>query len=142
MFLTSQNQPVHPSIPTPDPLTPPPSPSLPESCGESGRSCTTRRTAPVQPGPNRRGDSHGSLWRPRPRQDLHFSSRTPERELAPVVQAADQADVCVQQEVGEPKGGAGAALAFYDFCRVHRALATTPAVEAGITNHTWTLDDG
>jgi hypothetical protein len=30
-------------------------------------------------------------------------------------------------------------FAHYNFCRVHTSLGTTPAVAAGITDHTWTL---
>ena len=30
-------------------------------------------------------------------------------------------------------------FAYYNFCRVHRTLRTTPAMEARITDHVWTL---
>ena len=30
-------------------------------------------------------------------------------------------------------------FAYYNFCRVHRALRVTPAMESGITDHVWTL---
>ena len=29
----------------------------------------------------------------------------------------------------------------YNFCRVHRSLRVTPAMEAGVTDHVWTLGD-
>jgi transposase-like protein/IS1 family transposase len=32
-------------------------------------------------------------------------------------------------------------LAFYNFCRVHQTLRITPAMEAGITNHVWTMKE-
>jgi hypothetical protein len=32
-------------------------------------------------------------------------------------------------------------FAYYNFCRVHKTLATTPAVAAGIADHTWTLGE-
>jgi IS1 family transposase len=32
-------------------------------------------------------------------------------------------------------------FAFYNFCRVHATLGTTPAVAAGITDHAWTIDE-
>lgn len=32
-------------------------------------------------------------------------------------------------------------FAYYNFCRVHQSLRVTPAVEAGITDHIWTLDE-
>jgi len=30
-------------------------------------------------------------------------------------------------------------FAYYNFCRVPRSLRVTPAMEAGITQHVWTL---
>jgi len=30
-------------------------------------------------------------------------------------------------------------FAYYNFCRIHKSLWVTPAMEAGITNHKWTL---
>jgi transposase-like protein/IS1 family transposase len=32
-------------------------------------------------------------------------------------------------------------FAYYNFCRIHQSLRVTPAMEAGITNHVWTLDE-
>ena len=29
----------------------------------------------------------------------------------------------------------------YNFCRVHQTLRCTPAMEAGITDHIWSLDE-
>ena len=31
--------------------------------------------------------------------------------------------------------------AYYNFCRVHQTLRVTPAMEAGIANHVWTLGE-
>lgn len=31
--------------------------------------------------------------------------------------------------------------AYYNFCRIHRSLRVTPAMEAGITSHIWTLKE-
>jgi hypothetical protein len=30
-------------------------------------------------------------------------------------------------------------FAYYNFCRVHQTLRVTPAMEAGLTDHVWTL---
>jgi len=30
-------------------------------------------------------------------------------------------------------------FAYYNFCPIHKSLRVTPAMEAGITNHIWTL---
>lgn len=29
----------------------------------------------------------------------------------------------------------------FDFCRVHQTLRVTPAMEAGLTDHVWTLEE-
>jgi hypothetical protein len=29
----------------------------------------------------------------------------------------------------------------YNFCRIHQTLRVMPAMEAGITNHVWSLDE-
>lgn len=30
---------------------------------------------------------------------------------------------------------------YYNFCRIHQSLRVTPAMEAGVTDHVWTLDE-
>ena len=30
---------------------------------------------------------------------------------------------------------------YYNFCRVHQTLRVTPAMEAGISNHIWTVEE-
>ena len=32
-------------------------------------------------------------------------------------------------------------FAYYNFCRVHGTLRVTPAMEAGVTDHVWTLTE-
>jgi len=32
-------------------------------------------------------------------------------------------------------------FAFYNFCRIHKTLRVTPAMEAGITDHVWNLEE-
>lgn len=32
-------------------------------------------------------------------------------------------------------------FAFYNFCRIHQTLRVTPAMEAGITDHVWSIED-
>jgi len=29
----------------------------------------------------------------------------------------------------------------YNFCRIHQTLRVTPAMEAGVTDHIWSLDE-
>ncbi len=39
--------------------------------------------------------------------------------------------------------GASVALYFmhYNFCRIHKTLRVTPAMEAGLTDHVWTIEE-
>lgn len=32
-------------------------------------------------------------------------------------------------------------FAHYNFCRIHRTLSVTPAMEAGLAEHLWTIDE-
>jgi hypothetical protein len=32
-------------------------------------------------------------------------------------------------------------MAWYNFCRVHQTLRVTPAMEAGIADHVWTISE-
>ena len=32
-------------------------------------------------------------------------------------------------------------FAYYNFCRIHRSLRVTPAMEAKITDHIWTIEE-
>ena len=32
-------------------------------------------------------------------------------------------------------------MAWYNFCRVHQTLRVTPAMEAGLTDHVWTIGE-
>jgi hypothetical protein len=30
---------------------------------------------------------------------------------------------------------------YYNFCRIHQTLRVTPAMEAGLSNHVWTIEE-
>lgn len=32
-------------------------------------------------------------------------------------------------------------FAYYNFCRIHQTLRVTPAMEAGITDHVWIINE-
>ena len=32
-------------------------------------------------------------------------------------------------------------VVWYNFCRVHKTLRVTPAMESGLTNHVWTIEE-
>lgn len=42
---------------------------------------------------------------------------------------------------GRSNHGHMVALMHYNFCRVHKALRVTPAMEAGLTDHVWTISE-
>jgi hypothetical protein len=37
------------------------------------------------------------------------------------------------------KAAAALHFAYYNFCRVHQTLRVTPCMEAGLTDHIWTI---
>jgi IS1 family transposase len=65
---------------------------------------------PLQPSRSSRGDSDGSIRRPRQNADLHQPHRTAESHDANVYAAADAANQRILKEMGESAGGPGAAL--------------------------------
>jgi len=38
-----------------------------------------------------------------------------------------------------PKAAVALHFAYYNFCRVHSSLRVTPAMEAGLTDHIWSI---
>lgn len=45
------------------------------------------------------------------------------------------------KKVSHLKAALNLHFAYYNFCRIHRSLRVTPAMEAGITDHAWTIAD-
>jgi len=35
----------------------------------------------------------------------------------------------------------GSGLRYYNFCRIHQTLRVTPAMEAGLADHVWSLEE-
>jgi hypothetical protein len=50
-------------------------------------------------------------------------------------------DECLLKEVGKPQAALALYLAWYNFCRIHQTLGVTPAMEAGITDHIWSVEE-
>ena len=46
-----------------------------------------------------------------------------------------------QQEAGQPESRRFAVYGVDNFCRVHSTLKVTPAMEAGLTDHVWNLQE-
>ncbi len=43
------------------------------------------------------------------------------------------------KKLGNLKAAIALHFAYYNFCRIHKSLRITPAMEAGITDHVWTI---
>jgi hypothetical protein len=47
----------------------------------------------------------------------------------------------LREKAAEPLGNRGTLLMYYNFERVHQTLRVTPAMEAGVPNHVWSIQD-
>jgi transposase InsO family protein len=45
------------------------------------------------------------------------------------------------KEVGEPRAALAWRFCYYNFARVHGSLRVTPAMEAGLTDRIWTVQN-
>jgi hypothetical protein len=63
--------------------------------------------------------------------------------LNPARRGADDDNVSLLHPSPPPANKASLALNFahYNFCRSHSTLKVTPAMESGITNHVWSLEE-
>jgi hypothetical protein len=54
-----------------------------------------------------------------------------------------EAEFACQSAPGGGIHGHAVALyfAYYNFCRVHQTLRVTPAMEAGLANHVWSIEE-
>lgn len=43
------------------------------------------------------------------------------------------------QKLDNLKAACALHFAYYNFCRVHQTLRVTPAMQAGISDHVWTI---
>jgi hypothetical protein len=50
-------------------------------------------------------------------------------------------DECVSKKVENLEHAVALHFMHYNFCRVHQSLRVTPAMEAGIADHVWSLDE-
>lgn len=53
----------------------------------------------------------------------------------------DAAYECLLKEVAQSQGRIRALLSALHVCRIHSSLRVTPAMEAGITDHIWTITE-
>src|SRR6267143_1440539 len=80
------------------------------------------------------GESKGGAY-------FHELRRTPKSNDANEDEALHAIDECFLQKGGKPCGCRCPSLYALQFCRVHQTLRVTPAMEAGVTGHVWTLEE-
>jgi hypothetical protein len=51
------------------------------------------------------------------------------------------ADERVQQKIENHVAALALYFMYYNFCRVHQTLRVTPAMEAGIADHVWSVEE-
>jgi hypothetical protein len=44
-------------------------------------------------------------------------------------------------EIPSPAHAVALHFAYYNFVKIHQTLKTTPAMEAGVTDHLWEIED-
>jgi hypothetical protein len=65
----------------------------------------------------------------------------PEPHHAHVDAPVHSPDQWLFKEGREPRHAVALYFAFYSFCRVHQTLRVTPAMEAGLTDHVWSVEE-
>ena len=50
-------------------------------------------------------------------------------------------DECVSKKLDNVKALLALHICLYNFCRTHKTIRVTPAMEAGIARHIWTLPE-
>jgi hypothetical protein len=80
------------------------------------------------------------MGQPDPRKNLHVDCGAEQPQHADGHQG-DSRDLRTASRKSGRTTGAAVALwfTFYNFCRVHRSLRVTPAMEAKITDHVWSV---
>jgi len=76
---------------------------------------------------------------PQPESRQYATRRTTEWIAPAVVQTAHQADLRFLEKWENLRSALALRFASYNFCRVHSSLRVTPAMEAGITDHVWSI---
>ena len=54
---------------------------------------------------------------------------------------ATRDDERLLEKAGEPRGDGGLYFMYYNFGRVHQTLRVTPAMEAGLADHVWAIEE-
>jgi hypothetical protein len=71
----------------------------------------------------------------------HPPNRTPEPQHPHGNASHDAADQRLFKEVESLQAAYSLWFAYYNFCRVHTTLRVTPAMEAGLSDHVWSVEE-
>lgn len=86
-------------------------------------------------------DLPGNQLESRPEARVDQLCGTAEPHDAHVHAAVYPPDECVLEKTGESRRDGGTLFMYYNFGRVHQTLRVTPAMEAGIANHVWSIQE-
>jgi hypothetical protein len=75
-------------------------------------------------------------WRGR-----HSSRCSPRKEPWELVSSVYPARQRAQQEAVNHEAAIALHYLHYNFCRIHQTLRVTPAMEAGLSDHVWTIEE-
>ena len=78
-----------------------------------------------------RNDSADTRWPTRSASHKHFICRTAKPHNAAGNPPFHSPYECVLQEAGQSEAACALHFAYYNFCRIHKTLRCTPAMEAG-----------
>jgi hypothetical protein len=65
--------------------------------------------------------------------------REVERRLGSAIRRFTRLTNAFSKKLDNHKAACALHFAYYNFCRIHKSLRVTPAMEAGITDHIWNL---
>src|SRR6266568_7251395 len=78
-------------------------------------------------------------WRSRSGHDLHIAHRRNNLTMRTFLRRLTRLSLGFSKKLEYLKHAVALHFACYNFCRVHKTLRVTPAMEAGITDHIWSL---
>jgi hypothetical protein len=73
---------------------------------------------------------------------LHISTSFVERQnltIRMAIRRFTRLTNAFSKKLDNHKAACALHFAYYNFCRIHKSLRVTPAMEAGITDHVWTI---
>ena len=87
------------------------------------------------------------LWKSRPKSDgrpdpRHISTTYVERQnltIRMAIRRFTRLTNAFSKKLDNHKAACALHFAYYNFCRIHKSLRVTPAMESGLTGHIWSL---